>query len=156
MKRTVVVLAFAAILLGCSTEPEVRRVDVGPTPEKVVLAALTKVAATDTQRVAVLNAYDSRNNQLVALDKSAKQVITQWNRLDRTAPDYVQQVDALAAQWAQVNGDEMKTRAAYEHDLAATLSSSQWHKWQDFLRSVGEARRRAELLGEENRYQQRY
>ena len=69
MKRTVVVLAFAALLLGCSTEPEVRRVDVGPTPEKVVLAALTKVVATDAQRIAVLNAYDSRNSQLIALDK---------------------------------------------------------------------------------------
>lgn len=156
MKRTVVVLAFAVLLLGCSGEPEVRRVDVGPTPEKVVLAALTKVVATDAQRIAVLNAYDSRNSQLIALDKSAKQIITQWNRLDRTAPDYVQQVDALAAQWAQVNGDEMKTRAAYEHDLATTLSSSQWHQWQDFLRSVGEARRRAELFGEENSRYQRY
>ncbi len=149
MKRIVVVLALAAALFGCAGEPEVQRVDVGATPEKALLAALTKVSANDAQRIAILNAYDGRNGQLVALDKSAKRLIAQWNKLERTAPDYLQQVDALAAQWAQVNGDEMKARAAYEHDLAANLSPAQWHQWQDFMRSIGEARRRAELLGED-------
>ena len=149
MERIVVMLALAALLLGCAGEPEVQRVDVGATPEKAMLAALTKVAASDVQRIAILNAYDSRNGELQALDKRSKQIIAQWNRLERTAPDYLQQVDALAAQWAQVNGEEMKARAAYEHDLAANLSPGQWHQWQDFMRSIGEARRRAELLGED-------
>ncbi len=149
MKRIVAVLALAATLLGCAGEPEVQRVDVGASPEKAMLAALTKVKASDPQRIAVLNAYDSRNGELVALDKSAKQIIKQWNNLDRTAPDYLQQVDTLAAQWAQVNGAEMKARGAYEHDLAASLSPGQWSQWQDFMRSIAAARRRAELLGEE-------
>ena len=92
MKRIVAVLALAATLLGCSSEPEVQRVDLGASPEKAMLAALTKVKATDAQKVAVLNAYDSRNGELVTLDKSAKQIIKQWNKLDRTAPDYPQQI----------------------------------------------------------------
>ncbi len=58
--------------------------------------------------------------------------------------------DAVTPAMIHGNDYEKKTRAAYEHDLATTLSSSQWHQWQDFLRSVGEARRRAELFGEEN------
>lgn len=149
MKRTVVLLVLAAILSACADDPEVPRTDLGASPEKLVLAALTKVAASDAQRVAVLNAYDNRNGELRALGKSSGQIIAQWNKLDRTAPDYLQQVDALAARWAQVNGDEMKARGAYEHELAANLSPAQWTRWQDYMRSVAAARRRAELSSEE-------
>jgi len=97
----------------------------------------------------VLNAYDSRNGTLVSLDQTSKQIIAQWYKLDRTAPDYLQRVDTLAAQWAQVNGDEMKARGAYEHELAANLSSSQWSQWQDFMINVAVARRHAELMNED-------
>jgi len=150
MKRIVAMLALAAALSACSSDPEVRRVDVGASPEKAVLAALTKVQATKEQRIAVLNAYDSRNGTLVALDQTSKQIIAQWYKLDRTAPDYLQRVDALAAQWAQVNGDEMRARGAYEHELAASLNSSQWSEWQDFMINVAVARRHAELVNDEN------
>jgi len=150
MKRIVAMLALAAALSACSGDPEVRRVDVGPSPEKAVLAALTKVQASKEQRIAVLNAYDSRNDALVALDQTSKQIIAQWYKLDRTAPDYLQRINALAAQWAQVNGDEMKARGAYEHELAANLSSSQWSQWQDFMINVAAARRHAEWVNEEN------
>lgn len=157
MKRILALLAFAAILSGCASEsPGVQRVDVGATPEKVVLVALTKVKANDDQQRAILNAYDSRNGELRALTKSSDKIIAQWYKLDRTAPDYLQQVDTLAAQWAQVNGDEMKARAAYEHEVAANLSAKQWSQWQDFITSVAAARRRAQLYNEDNVENRRY
>ena len=149
MKRTVAVLLLVAILSGCVSEPGVQRVDLGGSPEKQVLAALTKVSATQPQKVAILNAYDSRNGELRALSRKSKEIIDQWYKLDRTAPDYLQQVDALAVQWAQVNGDEMKARAGYEHEVAATLSPKQWSQWQDYIKSTAAAQRRAELYNED-------
>ena len=149
MWRTAMAMAFAASLLGCVGEPEVQRVDLAATPEKAVLAALTKVKASEAQRIAILNAYDSRNGRLVKLNNSSKQIIAQWYSLKRTAPDYLQQVDTLAGQWAQVNSEEMKARGAYEHELAANLSADQWSGWQDFMSSLAAARRRAELYRED-------
>jgi hypothetical protein len=149
MLRTVMAIALIASLLGCVGEPEVQRVDLAAHPEKAVLAALTKIKATEAQKIAVLNAYDSRNAHLVKLNKTSKLIIAQWYQLKRTAPDYLEQVDALAEQWAQVNSDEMKARAAYEHDVAVNLSPEQWSGWQDFMASAAAARRRAELYGED-------
>jgi len=146
--RAVVAVALTASLLGCVGEPEVQRVDLGANPEKALLAGLSKVKASDAQRIAVLNAYDSRNGRLIALDKKSKQIIEQWYALHRTAPDYLQQVDALAAQWAQLNGDEMKARGVYEHDVAANLSAAQWSDLQDFMSNAAAEHRRAELYNE--------
>ncbi len=145
MWRTVMAMALAAGLLACVGEPEVQRVDLAADSEKAVLAALTKVKASEAQRIAVLNAYDSRNGELVKLNRSSKQIIDQWYTLKRTAPDYLQQVDALAVKWAQVNADEMRARGAYEHELAANLSPGQWSGWLDFMANLAAARRRAEL-----------
>jgi hypothetical protein len=144
MRHAVAVL-LCTCLLACASDPELERANLGATPEKLVLAALTVVKADDTQRRAVLEAYDGRNSQLEDLARRSRQVLGQWRKLDRTAPDFEQRVDALAAQWAEVNGTEMRVRSAYEHALASQLSPAQWSQWQDFMRSVGEAQRRAEL-----------
>jgi len=146
--RTVVAVGLAVSLLGCVGEPEVQRVDLGANPEKALLVGLSKVKASDAQRIAVLNAYDNRNGQLVKLDNRSKRIIEQWYALSRTAPDYLQQVDTLAAQWAAVNSDEMKARGAYEHDVAANLSAAQWSDLQDFMSNAAAAHRRAELYND--------
>jgi len=44
----------------------------------------------------------------------------------------------------------MRARGAYEHELAASLNSSQWSEWQDFMINVAVARRHAELVNDEN------
>lgn len=148
--RHAVAAWLCACLLACATDsPELERANLAASPEKLVLAALTKVKASDEQRRAVLEAYDSRNGELVDLAKRSRQILAQWRKLDRTAPDFEQKVDALATQWSEVNGAEMRARSAYEHALASRLSASQWSDWQDFMRSVGEAQRRAELAGAE-------
>ena len=113
-----------------------------------MLAALTKVKASDAQRLAVLNAYDSRNGRLAELARQSRQLVAQWYKLDRAAPDFEQQAEGLAVQWAEVNGAEMRARAGYEHALASQLTPQQWKEWQDYLLSVAEAQRRAELSGE--------
>ncbi|HZR35251.1 MAG TPA: hypothetical protein VFA75_07730 [Nevskia sp.] len=147
--RIVAAALLASILLACAEDPELQRPELASTPERLMLAALTKVKASDAQRLAVLNAYDSRNGQLVALGKRSREIVAQWHKLDRTAPDFEQQVDALAAQWAELNGAEMKARAGYERAIATQLTPAQWSEWQDYMRSVGEAQRRAELFGAE-------
>ena len=147
MMRAVLLLAVAG-LGACAGrgEPEMTRPDLGAPPEKLVLAALDKVKATDEQRTAVLNAYDSRQQQLTDLAKRSRELVKQWHKLDRTAADFDQQVEALAAQWAQVNADEMKARSAYERSLATVLDAGQWKTWQSFQDEVVAARRRAFLI----------
>jgi hypothetical protein len=149
MLRTVMAILLAASLLGCVSEPGVERVDLDANTEKAVLEALTRIKATDPQKVAILNAYDSRNGRLKELEKSSRVIIGEWYKLKRTGPDYLQKVDALAEQWAQVNSDEMKARAVYERDIAVNLTAEQWNSWQDFMASAAAARRRAELYGQD-------
>jgi hypothetical protein len=147
MRHAVAVLLCACLLACAEDSPELERANLAASPEKLVLAALTVVKASDGQRRAVLDAYDSRNGQLEDLDKRSRQILSQWHKLDRTAPDFEQKVDALAVQWSEVNGAEMRTRSAYERALASQLSAAQWSQWQDFMRAVGEAQRRAALRG---------
>jgi hypothetical protein len=149
--RTVLLLAAAAGLSACAAhEPEKMRPDLGATPEKLLLAGLDKVTATDAQRVAVLTAYDNRQEQLTDLAKRSRQIVSDWHKLDRTAPDYSAKVEALAQQWGQLNGDEMRARSAYEHDVASTLDAGQWKRWQSFMDDVTAARRRAYLTDYDN------
>jgi Spy/CpxP family protein refolding chaperone len=135
MLRTILGLALTLLVCACSGEPELSRPDTGPQEEKTVYAALTKVSATDEERVAVLNAYDRSNDRLRQLASQSRQILRDWRRLDRRAPDFSAKVDALAAQWAGLNSDEMKVRAGYEHDVAAVLTPKQWERWQKFMRS---------------------
>jgi hypothetical protein len=148
MMRILVAALLASALLACADDPELQRPDLAATPEKLMLAALTKVKASDAQRLAVLNAYDSRNGQLVELGRRSREIVAQWQRLDRTAPDFEQRIDTLAGQWAEVSASEMRVRAGYEHAVATQLTPSQWSDWQDYMRSVGEAQRRAALFGD--------
>ncbi len=148
LMRILVAALLAGALLACSSQPELQRPDLGATPEKLMLAALTKVKATDAQRLAVFNAYDSRNGKLDELSKRSREIVSQWHKLDRTAPDFNQKIATLSAQWAEVNAGEMQVRGAYEHEIATQLTPSQWSQWQDYMVSVVEARRRAELLGD--------
>jgi hypothetical protein len=146
--RYAVAVVLCACLGACAAEsPEEARASLGASPEKLVLVALTKVQASDQQRRDVLDAYDARNGELVSLNKRSRQILLDWRKLDRTAPDFEQKVDALATQWSEVNGAEMRTSSAYERVLASKLSASQWSQWQDFMRSVGEAQRKVELNG---------
>lgn len=149
MHQILAACLLAALLAACADDPSRVRPEIGATPEKLLLAALTKVEATDAQRLAVLNAYDARNGELVELEKQSREVVRQWNKLDRTAADFTAQVDTLATQWAGINAKEMRARAAYERELATQLTPSQWSRWQDFMRKVAEERRRAELLQED-------
>lgn len=142
-------VVWALLLAACAGEPELSRPDVGPQQERTVLAALTKVSATDQQRIAVLNAYDSTNGRLRELATQSRQIIGRWHQLDRTAPDFSTQIDALAAQWASVNAAEMKARAAFEQGVAASLSPKQWNQWQDFMSSAA-AERRYEGFGDDD------
>jgi len=129
-------LALTLLLCACAGEPELARPDTGPQQEKTVYTALTKVSASDEQKVAVLNAYDRSNDRLRQLASRSRKVLDEWRELDRRAPDFSAKVDTLAAQWGQINADEMKARAAYEQEVAAALGPKQWGQWQDFMRSV--------------------
>lgn len=141
-------LLVAVLLCACTTEPELSRPDVGPRAETTVYDAIKKVAASDQQRLSILDAYDSSNGRLRSLAAQSRQVLARWRGLDRTAPDFSAQVDALAAQWAAVNADEMKTRAAFERSVATALSPAQWSTWQDFMRGRGAAEREQDDYGE--------
>jgi hypothetical protein len=132
-------LILAGLLLaGCAgPEPALYRPDVGPRQDRTVFNALNRVKATDAQRIAVLNEYDATNGKLRELVKQSRQVVQQWHDLDRTAPDFQAQVDTLAAKWATLNADEMKTRAIFDHNVAVTLGPRQWSQWQDFMLGDG-------------------
>ena len=136
-----VLWAFACVLIvsgtaGCaSKDPILTRPDVGPRKERTVLAAITEVKASDTQRTAILKAYDARNDQLSALEHESHEILARWHQIDRLSPDFNQQIDELSVRWAQVNADEMKTRAGFEHDVALALDAGQWSHWQSYMRS---------------------
>jgi outer membrane murein-binding lipoprotein Lpp len=133
-------LILAGLLLaGCAAAPDptLYRADVGPRQERTVFNALNRVKASDAQRIAVLNEYDATNGKLRELVKQSRQVVQQWHDLDRTAPDFQAQVDTLAAKWATLNADEMKTRAVFDHNVAVTLGPKQWSQWQDFMLGDG-------------------
>jgi Spy/CpxP family protein refolding chaperone len=131
-------LILAGLLLaGCIDEPELYRPDTAPRQERTVLNALKRVKATDPQRIAVLNVYDATNGKLRGMVDQSRQVVRQWHELNRFAPDFQAQVDVLAAKWAALSADEMKTRATFDHDVAAVLGPKQWGEWQDFMNGEG-------------------
>ena len=100
-----------------------------------MLNALERIKPSDEQRVAVLNAYDASNSRLRELSAQSRQIVTKWHQLNRLAPDFQDQVDALSLRWAEVNAQEMKTRAAYERSVALAITPKQWQQWQDFMNS---------------------
>ena len=131
-------LILAGLLLaGCVDDPELYRPDVAPRQERTVLYALKQVKASDPQRIAVLNAYDVSNGKLRTLVQQSREVVRQWHELDRFAPDFQAQADALSVKWAALNSAEMKTRATFDHDVAAVLGPKQWGEWQDFMNGEG-------------------
>ena len=131
-------LILAGLLLaGCTDDPELYRPDVAPRQERTVLYALKKVKATDAQRNAVLSAYDASNLKLRHLVDQSREVVRQWHALNRYAPDFDAQVDALAAKWGALNTAEMKTRSGFDHNVAAVLGPGQWSDWQDFMNGDG-------------------
>ncbi|MBL6751430.1 MAG: hypothetical protein ISP90_12955 [Nevskia sp.] len=145
--RLAVSLLAATLLAACAEkEPRLTRPDVGPRTEHTIYTAIDAVHASDAQRLAILDAYDASNGRLRELSAQSSQVMSQWRDLDRMAPGFTAQVDALAAQWASINAGEMKARAAFERQVAAILGTSQWGKWQDFMRS-GAGRERDYFLG---------
>jgi hypothetical protein len=137
MSARLAACCFAALLLaGCATpEPQLARPDVGPRTEHTIYHAIDVVHASDAQRLSILAAYDSSNGRLRELSGQSGELMTKWRGLDRKAADFTAQVDALAARYAAVNGEEMRARAAFERQIAVILSDSQWSKWQGFMRS---------------------
>ena len=131
-------LVLAGLLLaGCTDDPELYRPDVAPRQERTVLNALSRVKASDPQRMAVLSAYDATNGKLRGLVKQSREVVRQWHELDRFAPDFQAQVDALAAKWAALSSAEMKTRATFDQEVANALGPKQWGQWQEFMSGEG-------------------
>jgi hypothetical protein len=110
------------------------RPDVGPRTEHTIYGAIQVVHASDAQRLAILNAYDTSNGRLRELSAQSAKVMAKWQDLDRTSPGFSGDVDALAAQWARLNGEEMQARGQFERQIASILGPSQWGKWQDFMR----------------------
>ena len=136
MKRVLLCVGLSILLSACvPTEPELERTDVGPHQERTMLNALERIKPSDEQRVAVLNAYDASNSRLRELSAQSRQIVTKWHQLNRLAPDFQDQVDALSLRWAEVNAQEMKTRAAYERSVALAITPKQWQQWQDFMNS---------------------
>jgi hypothetical protein len=126
---------LSACLSACSSAPQLTRPDLGPRSERTVYAALDKVQSSDDERLRILQAYDASTDHLRDLAKQSRDLLREWDQLDRTAPDFTTKVEALATRWAALNDDEMRTRGRFEHSVATILTAKQWQTWQTFMRA---------------------
>lgn len=147
-RRGLTGIVAGACLAACSSAPELSRPELGPRSERTVYAALDQVQSTDDERLRVLQAYDASNEHLRDLVKQSRDLLHEWDQLDRLAPDFPAKVDALAVRWAALNADEMKTRGSFERNVSTILTPKQWESWQKFMRA---SRRREEENESERR-----
>lgn len=125
-------LALTALAACSHRPPMIAPDDFGPRPEKMVLAALREIAASDDQRRAILQAFDETQPRLAMLTSNTEALLTQWQELDRRDPAFARQADALAERWASSARERLGARAAFEGRVAAALDGAQWQDWQAF------------------------
>ena len=106
--------------------------------EKATLAVLRNVEATDPQRERILAAYDRHNPTLIKLADEWRDLRLQWERLDRRDPGFAATAETIAARRTAVAGEQIRVAAAFEQEVAATLSAGQWKDWQELWSLVGD------------------
>jgi hypothetical protein len=124
-------LAGTLLLAGCVTtgDPE----EFGRRPEKPIYHALREVDATETQRLAVLDAFDRYSDKLKGLQSRSRQLIDEWRRLDRRDPSFVDVAKGLSERWAAIASERLVLESEFEREVAGTLDASQWGEWQSYM-----------------------
>lgn len=106
--------------------------------EKGALAVLRVVEATDSQRETILAAYDRDNPTLLRLANEWRDLRRQWERLDRRDAGFAAAAEAIAARRMQIASEQIRVAAAFEQEVAATLSAEQWEEWQELWVLIGD------------------
>lgn len=106
--------------------------------EKATLAVLRNVEATDPQRERILAAYDRHNPTLIKLATEWSDLRQQWERLDRRDPGFATTAEAIAVRRTAIAGEQIRVAAAFEQEVASTLSAGQWKDWQELWSLVGD------------------
>lgn len=106
--------------------------------EKGVLAVLRNLEATDPQREKILASYDKNNPTLLKLAHEWRDLRMQWERLDRNDAGFVAAADAIATRRMAIAGEQIRVAAAFEQEVAATLTPQQWKDWQELWSLIGD------------------
>lgn len=106
--------------------------------EKGLLAVLRNVEATDPQREKILAAYDKHNPALLKLAHEWRDLRAQWERLDRSDAGFAAAAEAIAVRRMAVAGEQIRVAAAFEQEVAGTLTADQWKDWQELWSLIGD------------------
>lgn len=133
MKLIPIPLLCAALLLSaCAAPGPVTRAERHEgRSEKAILAVLRAVDADDAQRKTILAAYDRHNPVLTQAAADWQRIAQEWVALDRRAADFTSRSEALAAQRQQIAARQFTESAAFEREVAAALTETQWRDWQE-------------------------
>lgn len=101
--------------------------------EKQILRTLTEIKADESQRLAVLAAFDQLVPVLRASADGSSERQGQRRLLDPHAANYLASADALAQQQAAALTAREHELAVFNQRVASALSVSQWAEWQSLL-----------------------
>lgn len=118
-------------LAACASRPPMPVRAAGVPSEKDVLRILTQLQASDSQRSAVLAAFDAALPRLWGLQAERAALQAQLRDLVPQQPGYLERSQALAQQWGDLHRREVEAYASYEAAVAAALSEAQWRHWRE-------------------------
>lgn len=138
--RSLALASAVLLLLGaCATDPVLPPAQsFEGRDEKGVLAVLRSVEATDPQREKVLASFDQYNPTLLKLAHEWRDLRGQWERLDRRDPAFAASAETIAVRRTAIAGEQIRLAAAFEQQVAATLTPEQWKDWQELWSLVGD------------------
>lgn len=126
-------LAALLVLAGCAQRAQIPGREFEQRPERTLYQALREVEASETQRVAVLNAYDRLDANLKVMSRQSQELIAEWRRLDRRAPAFPELARGMSERWAALAAERLVVESAFERDVAVALEPAQWQEWQQLM-----------------------
>ena len=101
--------------------------------ERQVLGAMMAVQVNDAQRLVILNAFDALMPALKTADQDSARMRQRWETLDARAPDYASRSEALAVESGDAAARHLRALAAFNAQVAQTLTESQWQQWSKIM-----------------------
>lgn len=129
------------VLSACSSHPPRMRGGpdrdpAQPLAEKTVIRALNDVGASESQRLAVLAAFDSDTAERRRLAGESEALRNQIDELSEAQPDYLARVASLAQRRGRLLSEQMMLRARFDQAVAAALTPEQLDHWTAAVREL--------------------
>jgi len=102
--------------------------------EKRLLRGLSDIKADDSQRAAVLAAYDRMQAEHRRIDSRQSELQGARNALDARDAGYLAAINPLLSEEAQLQLQRNVQLAEFRHAAATSLTASQWQALQESLR----------------------